>query len=120
ATLRSPEYHQSMIRPGIGLLGYGPEMMSNGSPLLAPGELRPVLRWVSRLVQVKQIARGTSVGYNLRWTAQRDSLIGLVPVGYADGYPTQSDPLQTGRVVAVLLKTSQGTHRSYAPVIGTG
>jgi alanine racemase len=109
-TLRSPAYHQSMIRPGIGLLGYGPEIMT-GEPLLKVGELRPALRWVSRILQVKQIQPGDAVGYNRTWTARRPSTIGLIPVGYADGYPLQS---LAPRHVAVVL----GDRRAFAPVVG--
>jgi alanine racemase len=110
ATLRSPAYHLSMIRPGIGLLGYGPEMMT-GETLLKIGDLRPALRWVSQIVQVKQIQPGDAVGYNRAWTAQRPSRIGLIPAGYADGYPLQS---LAQRHVAIVV----GESRGFAPVIG--
>ncbi|MFO0005249.1 MAG: alanine racemase C-terminal domain-containing protein, partial [bacterium] len=39
---------------------------------------------------MRRVARGTGVGYGWAWTARRDSTVGLVPVGYADGYPTLS------------------------------
>ena len=58
---------------------------------MAPGDLRPVVRWSSRVVQVKEVPAGTPVGYGARWTAPRDSTIALVPVGYADGYPVLRD-----------------------------
>jgi alanine racemase len=117
--LQSCDFHESMIRPGIGLLGYGSEQMT-APALLPPGELRPALRWASRVIQLKQTEAGTSVGYNLRWTADRPSTIALVPAGYADGYPTQSDPAQPGqRSVAMLLPSAGGAiERFYAPVVG--
>jgi alanine racemase len=117
--LQSQDYHESMIRPGIGLLGYGSEQMTTGS-LLPPDELRPALRWSSRIVQIKSIPTGTGVGYNLTWFARRSSTIGLIPAGYADGYPTQSDRTLPGqRSVAVLLERGSGVERVFVPVIGS-
>jgi len=66
------------VRPGVCLYGYapGPEEIS---------ELEPVIEWKSHLVQVKKIRKGEMVGYGSRWTAPEDGLLGIVPVGYADG-----------------------------------
>ena len=64
--------------------------------IMAPGDLRPVVRWSSQIVQAKEVPAGTAVGYGARWTAPRDSTIALVPVGYADGYPTQRGPSANG------------------------
>jgi alanine racemase len=77
-----PQSHFDMVRPGISLYGI--------DPLLRPSldrPLRPVMKWTAPLVHVRDIERGTGVGYNQTWRAQRDTRIGLVPVGYADGYP---------------------------------
>jgi alanine racemase len=49
--------------------------------------LKPVLKWTAPLVQIHTIKAGATVGYGQTWKAQRDSRIGIVPVGYADGYP---------------------------------
>lgn len=68
-------------RPGISI--YGQEPISD--PHLRFG-VEPVLRWYSRLARVHQIEKGFSVSYNGTWRAQRKSWIGVVPVGYADGY----------------------------------
>jgi len=75
-------------------------------------------------VQVKRVPVGTSVGYGSRWTAKRPSLIGLVPVGYADGFPVYRPPVgadadaQSQRI-AVLRETPRGIEREYVPVVGT-
>ena len=45
------------------------------------------MRVKARLVQVREIAAGERVGYSASWVAQRRSRIGVVPLGYADGYP---------------------------------
>src|SRR5207248_1625780 len=48
--------------------------------------LRPVMRWTAPLIGIRDVPRGGTVGYNQIWTADRDTRVGLVPVGYADGY----------------------------------
>ncbi len=81
ALLDLPQSHFDMVRPGIGLYGLLPgDQIEN-----RPG-LRPVLKVTSRLVLVKKIAAGKSVGYGRTWTAGRDSIVGIVPIGYHDGY----------------------------------
>lgn len=87
ATLRHQRFHKSMVRVGLAWAGFGPECMSGGVFRIRARELRPVITWTSRLVNVKTIEAGTSVGYGSSWTAARRTRIGLVPVGYADGLP---------------------------------
>ncbi len=87
ATLRHQRFHKSMVRVGLAWAGFGSECMSGGVFRTRARELRPVITWTSRLVNVKTIESGTSVGYGSSWTASRPTRIGLVPVGYADGLP---------------------------------
>ncbi len=70
---RFPEAAYDMCRLGIGLYGVG-------SP-----ELRPVGRLMSRIVQVKRLAAGESVGYGRDTVLQADTRLAVVPIGYADG-----------------------------------
>jgi alanine racemase len=67
-------------RPGIAIYGLPFEGREAG-----PG-LRPVLRWATRLSNVHKIPKGSSVSYGSRWHAERPSVIGVIPVGYGDGY----------------------------------
>ncbi len=71
-----------MVRPGIALYGVDPTLAPSSERLL-----KPVMKWTAPLVQIHSIKAGAAVGYGQTWRAQRDSRIGLVPVGYADGYP---------------------------------
>lgn len=81
AIFRSAETHFDMVRMGLGLYGYWPD------PAAAPPvPLRPCLRLVSRLVSVKSVPAGSAVGYGGTFVAKRPSVLGLVPIGYADGY----------------------------------
>jgi alanine racemase len=51
--------------------------------------LRPVLSWKTRIIALRRIAPGTPVGYGARFVSKRDSVIAVVPVGYADGLSRQ-------------------------------
>jgi alanine racemase len=81
AALRLPESHLDAARCGIALYGLSPF----GEDPSADG-LEPALRWDSHLAQVRQLATGESTGYGRRFTAETPKWIGIVPVGYADGF----------------------------------
>ena len=81
ATLRFPEARFDAVRCGIGLYGISPF----GTEPSADG-LEPALRWESYLALVKQLQPGQSTGYGRRFVAERPTWIGIVPVGYADGF----------------------------------
>ncbi|MHC4414087.1 MAG: alanine racemase [Planctomycetota bacterium] len=123
ATLRHRRYHKSMVRVGLAWAGYGPEWMSSGQFVRHGGQLRPILTWQSRIVHVKTIKRGTPVGYGSTWTARRRSRIGLVPVGYADGYPmglacTDENPKPPAVGVHVGGPSATGGSRRFVRVVG--
>jgi alanine racemase len=80
AALRLPEARFDAARCGIAIYGLSPFA---GEP--AP-QLEPVLRWESELAQVKLLQPGESTGYGRRFVAESPTWIGLVPVGYADGF----------------------------------
>lgn len=69
------------VRPGYMLYGGHPGHRFDAAPL------KPVMAFTSRIMAVRDIARGESVGYGGHWQAARDSRIATVSVGYADGYP---------------------------------
>ncbi len=79
--LRFPSARFDAARCGIALYGlspFGEDPASDG--------LEPVLRWHSHLAQVKLLRSRMSTGYGRRFVAERDTWIGIVPVGYADGF----------------------------------
>lgn len=78
--LTLPDEHFELVRCGIVVYGLDP-----GGGLLARIDARPALRWVSRVSLVKRVAAGEAVSYGHHWTAPRDTTIGTVPAGYADG-----------------------------------
>jgi len=81
AALAVPESHLDAARCGIALYGLSP---FGHDP--AEDGLEPVLRWESRLAQVRRLAPGESTGYGRRFTAQAPTWVGIVPIGYADGF----------------------------------
>jgi alanine racemase len=81
AALMLPESRLDAARCGIALYGIDPLGAD-------PGRfgLRPALRWESELAQVRRLRAGESTGYGRRFVATEETWIGIVPVGYADGF----------------------------------
>lgn len=73
------DYHGDLTRPGIALYG--------GVPCAAlDGVIRQVVRPEAALIQVRQLSAGNSVGYNATYIADHPIRVGVVNLGYADGY----------------------------------
>jgi len=77
--LRLPEFQFDMVRLGIGL--YGVDPTSEGF-----GQLRPVATLKTIVSQIKHIKSGESIGYGRKGIAQKDTTIGTIAIGYADGF----------------------------------
>ena len=67
------------VRPGLAALGLAPPGAA------APDELRPILSWRTQVIFLKDIPRGSRVGYGGTWKAVRKTRIATLPVGYNDG-----------------------------------
>jgi alanine racemase len=81
AVIDMPQTHLDMVRPGLAIYGYQSSEEMHSRP-----ELRPALRLVARVMQIKDVPSGASCGYGLTYAFDRPSRLALVPVGYADGY----------------------------------
>ncbi len=95
AALRLPAARLSAARCGVAIYGLSPF----GTDPAEDG-LEPVMRWESELAQVKELKAGESTGYGRRFVAERPTWIGLVPVGYGDGFRrdlTGTEVLVAGR-----------------------
>jgi alanine racemase len=79
--LRIPESRYDAARCGVAIYGLSP---FGGDP--ADDALEPVLSWQTYLAQVKRLGPGESTGYGRRFVADEPTWIGIVPVGYADGF----------------------------------
>jgi len=106
--------HLDMVRVGLAWTGTVP----SGVETIAG--LQQVVSWRSRLAHIKDVAAGERVGYSGKWMARRLSRIGIVPVGYAAGYPmgVGKEGEKKGAYVRVFdakFKTALGD----APVVGS-
>ena len=75
-TWRFPEYQMEMVRMGIGLYGVG---------LSPENDIRNIATLKTIILQIKQVRKNETVGYNRNGVLDRDSLIAAIPIGYADG-----------------------------------
>ncbi|QOY85832.1 alanine racemase [Paludibaculum fermentans] len=75
----------TMVRPGLAIYGYVTPSKGDAPPTEL--KVRPALTWKSRLVEIKEIPEGASVGYGATWQARRRTRLGIVAAGYADGIP---------------------------------
>jgi alanine racemase len=84
ATLTRPDLRFDLVRPGLAVFGLSP-VPQDGDP--ASFGLRPAMTLVGRLSLVKRVPAGSGVSYAHAYTTSRESTLGLVPMGYADGVP---------------------------------
>jgi alanine racemase len=83
-----PDAHHDLVRPGVALYGANP----------TPGHLnvmRAVVRLEGRIVQLRDVAAGETVGYGAGWTAQRPTRLAILALGYADGVPRAASASDT-------------------------
>jgi len=83
AILGWPEAHGAWVRPGIMLYGVSPFLDGRAQE----DGLQPVMTLRSRLIAVRRLSKGDGVGYGSTWACPEDMFMGVVAVGYGDGYP---------------------------------
>ncbi len=81
ASVLRPDARYSLLRPGLAIYGLPPV-----PAVRELVELRPVMTFKSRVVQVKRVPAGVGVSYGHTFVTPRPSVIGVLAVGYADGY----------------------------------
>jgi alanine racemase len=94
-----------MVRPGVALYGVNPTPE-------ADNPMQEVIDLKARIVQVRQIERGDTVGYGATWTARRPTRIAVIAAGYADGYFRSAGGVDTMRSAEVLVS------RKRCPIAG--
>lgn len=80
--LDMPEAHHQLVRPGIMLYGSAPS-----DEILDPAPLRPVMALKTKILQIKEVAAGQSIGYGRTFICPRQMRIATIAAGYDDGYP---------------------------------
>ncbi|GAW85660.1 alanine racemase [Bathymodiolus platifrons methanotrophic gill symbiont] len=83
AIIAWPETRQDWIRPGLMLYGASPLLQQTAQQLM----LLPVMSLYSQVIALKQVKKGEAVGYGGSWVADKDTSLGVVSIGYGDGYP---------------------------------
>jgi len=101
ASLYFPAARFDMVRPGIALFGINP---APEAPL--PDGFQPILEWKTRLISIKTIPAYSGISYGHRYTTTKAERVGVIAVGYADGFRRVD-----GNQVLIQGK--------YAPVIGS-
>lgn len=81
AILDTPEAHFNLVRPGVILYGNYPSQETSESI-----PLEPAMSLHSKILQIKYLQAGESVSYGATWRAEKDTVVAVVPMGYADGY----------------------------------
>ena len=100
ATMRFPQMHLDMVRPGVILYG-----LNDCAGLM---DLVPAMDLKSTVAMVKQVGQGAQVSYGRTYTASNGTVLATVPIGYADGYRrTHSN------------QAHMAVHGKLAPVVGT-
>jgi alanine racemase len=106
ALLAWPETQLDWVRPGLMLYGVSPFAGRTAGDL----GLQPVMSLVSGLIAVRRVAAGESVGYGGSWRCPEDMPVGVVAIGYGDGYPRHAASgtpvLVAGRRAALIGKAS--------------
>ncbi|GII53091.1 alanine racemase [Planotetraspora thailandica] len=92
ATMTLPRARYDMVRTGIAVYGLSPV------PELGGFGLRPAMTLTARLAQVKRVPAGSGVSYGHLYVTERETTLGLVPLGYADGI--MRDATNRGEVLA--------------------
>lgn len=82
-----PEWQQDYVRPGIALYGGAPFAEE---PALSLG-LKPVMTLKTKLISIKHLKRGDTIGYGAHYSCVEDMPIGVVAFGYGDGYPRAAE-----------------------------
>ncbi|MCC2320444.1 alanine racemase [Cellulomonas xiejunii] len=84
ATLTSPALHWDLVRPGIAVYGLTPVPQLGGPEHFG---LVPAMTFEAQLATVKRVPAGSGVSYGHEYVVPQDTVLGVVPVGYADGIP---------------------------------
>jgi alanine racemase len=80
-TIHFPEAHHDVVRCGLMIYGIYPSKEMDH-----PVKVHPAMTWKSRIVTIKTIQKGGSVSYGRNWIADKNEKIGVIPLGYHDGY----------------------------------
>lgn len=94
ACIAFPEFQMDMVRPGIILYGYYPDEITKDY-LAKKGKefiLKPVMQLETKVAAIRRFKAGDTVSYGRTWTAEKETDIAVLPIGYADGLLRRNSP----------------------------
>lgn len=123
ASLRLPLPPTNLVRLGLGLYGLWPSPATRRANRV---RLRPTLAWKTRVLQVKTVPAGATIGYDRTYRVRTPTPVAILPVGYADGYDRRASNTSAvtihgrrfpvvGRVSMNLTTVALGRHRHVRP-----
>lgn len=95
AILKYPSSHANWVRPGIMLYGVSPFEKSTGLDF----NLKPVMTLRTKIIAVKNCKKGETIGYGSDYVCKTNKKIGVIAVGYADGYPRKTNNISSSVLV---------------------
>jgi alanine racemase len=104
-----------MVRPGIALYGYCLPIESKSNIAAAAKvqpKLQPVMTWKTRILTLRRVQPGDTIGYNATFTATQPMCLALLPIGYADGLRRELSSTNTHPGGWVMI------HNQPAPIVG--
>jgi len=106
AILSYPDSHGDWIRPGLMLYGISPFEDQSAQEL----DLKPAMQLQSQITAIQELKAGDQVGYGGDWTAEKETRIAIVSIGYGDGYSRQlsnkASVVIEGQIAAVIGRVS--------------
>ena len=105
----------AMVRSGIALYGYC--LPAEGVASCIRARLQPVMTWKTRVLDVREMAAGETIGYDATFTAKRAMCVALLPVGYADGLRRELSGTNDRPGGWVMARASDGAMRQ-ANIVG--
>ncbi len=103
-----PQSHAEWNRPGYMLYGNSPFLSLSA----AESGLQPAMSMQSEIISIRELSAGEGTGYGQSWVAEKASTIGVIPIGYADGYPRHAangtPVLVNGKRVPLVGRVSMG------------
>lgn len=112
ASILYPEMNYDMVRFGIALYGLWPSIETQKESRKAKKDIKlfPALNWQTKITEIKKVKKGEGLGYNLSEKVKRNSVIGMIPIGYWHGYPrhasSKAHVLVNGQKIKILGKIS--------------
>jgi len=86
-----PTSHYDWIRPGLMLYGVSPLLTTEQNQCNTTLNISPVMTLQASLIALREVKKGDAVGYGANWRAHKNTTIGVIAIGYGDGYPRHAE-----------------------------